>query len=426
MMNIPVDWNVFEYKFSQNPRTAFEKLSTTLFCHEMRLSKGVFRYFNQPYIETQPEISPEGLLTGFQAKYYDASTSLSSKESEFKKVIKNAKIKYPTIQRILIYVNKEMSASTHFGTQKPGYQKNVEQFGEELGITVEWRVPSHIEQMLLEMPIVRDLYFNPMQGSDQWVKHIISRSDSILSSIQSEITYHGKQLKVHRDMQKLSALWVSEKQACVIYGDAGTGKSGAIKDLIKYQKEQDDETVYVVFSSTDLDVSEESLFLHKYGNYQLEDLFSLYGQDKRKVCVIESAEKLSTLNNSQAFSSIVLKFISNGWKVIFTIRTVYKNSFCNILLNDFDYDEFQIERITNEDLETISNQYSFPLPKNTKFRNLLRHLFYLNLYLKLDLSKLNSFSTEEIFFRWFGIKSSATTCTVQIIFLSDGEKWQCI
>ena len=92
MMNIPVDWNVFEYKFSQNPRTAFEKLSTTLFCHEMRLSKGVFRYFNQPYIETQPEISPEGLLTGFQAKYYDASTSLSSKESEFKKVIKNAKI----------------------------------------------------------------------------------------------------------------------------------------------------------------------------------------------------------------------------------------------------------------------------------------------------------------------------------------------
>ena len=50
MTNIPVDWKVFESKFSQNPRAAFEGLVTTLFCHEMGLSHGIFRYFNQPYI----------------------------------------------------------------------------------------------------------------------------------------------------------------------------------------------------------------------------------------------------------------------------------------------------------------------------------------------------------------------------------------
>ena len=38
MTNIPVDWKVFESKFSQNPRAAFEGLVTTLFCHEMGLS----------------------------------------------------------------------------------------------------------------------------------------------------------------------------------------------------------------------------------------------------------------------------------------------------------------------------------------------------------------------------------------------------
>ena len=87
MTNIPVDWKVFESKFSQNPRAAFEGLVTTLFCHEMGLSHGIFRYFNQPYIETQPVMAPDGLLTGFQAKYYDASTRISSKEVDFLSLI---------------------------------------------------------------------------------------------------------------------------------------------------------------------------------------------------------------------------------------------------------------------------------------------------------------------------------------------------
>ena len=100
-------------------------------------------------------------------------------------------------------------------------------------------------------------------------------------------------------MQKLDVLWESEKAVCIIYGDAGTGKSGVVKDLISRRQEQGDEFACFLFSSTDLDVEEESLFLRKYGNYQLEDLFTLYSQEKRKVCVIESAEKFSALNSPQ-------------------------------------------------------------------------------------------------------------------------------
>ena len=66
MTNIPVDWKVFESKFSQNPRAAFEGLVTTLFCHEMGLSHGIFRYFNQPYIETQPVMDRGVGLKGIQ------------------------------------------------------------------------------------------------------------------------------------------------------------------------------------------------------------------------------------------------------------------------------------------------------------------------------------------------------------------------
>lgn len=399
MTNIPVDWKVFEYKFSQDPMSAFEKLATTLFCYEMGLSKGVFRYFNQPYIETQPVMSSDGLLTGFQAKYYDASTSLSSKKAELEQAITGAKKKYPGIQRILFYLNKEMSASTSSGTQKPKYQNEVEKHGQKLGIIVEWRVPSHIEQILVELPIVRDLYFNAAPGIDQWVEHIKSRSNSILFNIQSVITYQGEQIKIHRDMEKLSELWETKKSAYIIYGDAGTGKSGVVKDLIMHQQKQGDEPACFIFSSTDLDVNEESLFLHKYGHYQLEDLFSIYSQEKQKICIIESAEKFFSLSNSQSFSAIIQNFISHNWKIVFTIRTAYKDSFCSTVLENIDYDELHIDCITDADLEAISNQHHFPIPESQKIRSLLLNLFYLNLYLKLDLSHINLLSTEKIFFQ---------------------------
>src|SRR5699024_10227775 len=212
----PVDWDCFAFKFSQNPRAAFENLATTLFCYEMHLPGGVFRYFNHPYIETQPVQAPDGLQTGFQAKYYDAATPLSSKENDLKKVITDAKKKYPDLQRILFYLNKEMSASTLDGTQKPAYQQAIEQCGEAEGVFVEWRVSSHMEQILLHLPLVRDLYFNPNPGMAQWMDWIQSRSQSIFHNIQSSIPYQGSQIKVQHDIQALSTLWQSEHAACVV------------------------------------------------------------------------------------------------------------------------------------------------------------------------------------------------------------------
>lgn len=65
MLNIPVSWSVFEYKFSTDPRKAFESLAYLLFCHEFDQKCGIFRYFNQPYIETQPVKTEDGYITGF-------------------------------------------------------------------------------------------------------------------------------------------------------------------------------------------------------------------------------------------------------------------------------------------------------------------------------------------------------------------------
>ena len=90
-MNLPVDWKAFEYKFSADSRAAFESLAYILFCYELKQDCGIFRYYNQPYIETQPVDTADGHKVGFQAKYYDAGTTVASREQELKAAIEGVK-----------------------------------------------------------------------------------------------------------------------------------------------------------------------------------------------------------------------------------------------------------------------------------------------------------------------------------------------
>ena len=101
MASITVDWNVFDYKFSGKQREAFESLAYTLFCFEFKQKFGIFRYFNQPYIETQPIKTDDGDVIGFQAKYYDAATKLSSKKMELIEAIDGLKISMQGLPSLL-------------------------------------------------------------------------------------------------------------------------------------------------------------------------------------------------------------------------------------------------------------------------------------------------------------------------------------
>lgn len=70
----------FESKFDGGRQEkAFESLAYHLFCLEFGIEKGLFRYKNQAGIETDPVEIGEDII-GFQAKYYSATTSLSTKK----------------------------------------------------------------------------------------------------------------------------------------------------------------------------------------------------------------------------------------------------------------------------------------------------------------------------------------------------------
>ena len=103
-----VDWKAFEYKYSNNPQRAFENLAYCLFCYEFNQKNGIFRYFNQPHIETNP-IQVDEQLIGFQAKYYADSVSMSGKEKDLKEAVEGVARSYPGITTLYFYI------STYYG-----------------------------------------------------------------------------------------------------------------------------------------------------------------------------------------------------------------------------------------------------------------------------------------------------------------------
>jgi hypothetical protein len=85
-----INWKIFEVKFDKREQWAFEELSYLLFCSEFDNRIGVFRYKNQTGIETKP-IVKDGIVYGFQAKYY--TTSISQNKADIIDSIRKAKDK---------------------------------------------------------------------------------------------------------------------------------------------------------------------------------------------------------------------------------------------------------------------------------------------------------------------------------------------
>ena len=384
MASITVDWNVFDYKFSGKQREAFESLAYTLFCFEFKQKFGIFRYFNQPYIETQPIKNDDGDVIGFQAKYYDETTQISDKEADLKKAIRDAKTKYRDISRFIIYTNKELSTSTIKTKVKPQYQVNIEKCGSDIGIDVEWRVTSNFEIMLLDpqLSAVKELYFSPNTDLQLFAEKLQKRTLSIIGSIKSEIPYKDKIIKIKYSHTAIHDFTKSSNSAFVVYGNAGTGKSGYVKDFCEQVMEKHD-TSLLAFSASDFDVKEEILLFSQFGNCGLDGLISLYESDDNKYCLIESAEKYSNFSDFDLFRNAIHRLTESGWKIIFTIRKQYKNGFINAILDGISIDEFCIESIDSEKLTALSDNYVFELPTNKKVCGLLCNLFYLKLYLEL-------------------------------------------
>lgn len=140
-----INWRMFDSRFDRREQWAFENMSYFLFCAEMDCPIGLFRYKNQAGIETEP-VEKNGKRYGFQAKYY--SIPISQNKDDIISSLRTAKERNTQLDIIFLYLNQELSEGKK--RKKPQYQIDIENTAQDIGVEVEWRVPSHLEYQLLQ------------------------------------------------------------------------------------------------------------------------------------------------------------------------------------------------------------------------------------------------------------------------------------
>ncbi len=384
---VRVNWNAFNYIHSANTRDAFQQLTEQLFCYEYNQPYGVYRYYNQPYIETMP-VQHNDDVVGFQSKYYDANTNFSEKEADLKNAIEGAKVKYPSITKICFYINKEAGISPKEGQTAPAYITRLEDHASTLGIKIEWYGLNRIETMLLnpKLRFIREYFFSTDRMLERMISNIDNHTQTILQSLHNEIMSPRGSIQIPMDQSEIKAFIQSDDSILIVHGDGGCGKSALIKSTLQ----QLDKSIFWLFRAKDFDYANLREFTRAWGNYDWDDLLSSVDGAENKLIAIDSAEKIFEFNNNEALEEAIHILLKHKWKIIFTIRTYYKQSFRNTYLPAVNACEMEVPTLSTKKLNEVCNKYSIPVPSDSKLQNLLCNLFYLNLYISHEQPQLES------------------------------------
>ena len=310
---IDINWNNYKAKFNGREKNIFESLAYMLFCYEHNIKVGIFRFKNQTGIETEP-INFDGLKLGFQAKYYD--TRLSENKTDIIDSIKKAKSKNSDLNKILVYTNQELSESSNKGQKKPKYLADIEEIAKQVGVEIDWRLPSHIEKQLSvkENDYLSQYFFGSDNGIIEFLNNLKNHTKNILFAIQTDILFKGQQIKIERP-GTLTRLNKNSSQIIILSGNGGSGKTALIKDFFK-----DNAQPRYVFKAAEFYKSSLSAIFYQFGAYGIEDFLLSHKEEADKIFVIDSAEKLADLENQDVFIEFLSTLIKNQWKVIFKNR----------------------------------------------------------------------------------------------------------
>lgn len=374
-----MNWNKFAIKNENKEQWAFEQMAYLLFCSEFDNNIGLFRYKNQTGIETEP-LGKDGLVYGFSAKYYEVS--ISDRKKEIIEAITKAKSKNPEIDVVYFYINQELSESSLKDRKKASYEVEIDKACEKLGVSLEWRVPSHFE-LQLALPkhkYIHDLFFSLDPTLDKLRDSVFAHNTSILNAIRTEISANQQQIKIERQsyISEIKDLTLRDEHI-ILSGEGGSGKTAILKEF--YQQYSFDIPI-CIFKATELNVNHVSDLFRFEHNFSSADFFSTYENETTKLFIIDSAENLADLSNQNVLHDLVNSLTTHGWTIVFTTRTSYLDDL-NFHINEsyqLQCKILEVELLSAEKLIEISNKFGIVLPNNAIFKDRLRNLFYLNEY----------------------------------------------
>ncbi|MGO4549401.1 AVAST type 4 anti-phage nuclease Avs4 [Paenibacillus sp. 2TAB23] len=370
---IKPDWDIFKAKFSYNPQNNFEWLCYLLFCKHFNKEYGIFRYKNQSAIETNPiEVNDD--VVAWQAKFYE--TPLSNHKNDFEDTLNKLKRDYPNVNRLHIYSNQEWGQNKG---QAPQGLKDIEKLAKELDVSLEWNLASFFESefVTVKNDVISKHFFTFEKSIFTILEEMREHSENLLKNISTDISFNENKFEIERE-QEMNQLINGSHQVCIISGVGGVGKTVLVKKI--YERYAEDAPFYI-FKATEFEIRNIN---DMFGDFSMSDFLGAHKDMKYKTIVIDSAEKLLDLRNTDPFKELLSAIVEDNWKVIFTTRDVY--------LKDLNYQFFEIYKIAplnigirpleQHELIIIASANAFTLPKDKKLLELIRNPFYLNEYLK--------------------------------------------
>jgi len=368
---IEPDWGNFRAKFKgRDQQDKFEWFCKLLFCKEFKKPLGVSSYINQSAIETEPITNGDDVI-GFQSKFYD--TRLSTHKSDFVKSIKSSKEYYPNITKLILYTNQKWG--------KGKIKGELEKEAESLGITIEWRTGDYFESdfVCIQNEIIAKHFFRLEKSIFYVIEALKKHTANLLEDIRTQIIFAGKTIEIDRD-NILSALKNSQEKTLILSGAGGTGKTAIIKNLFEQLKNS---CAFYVFKATEFELKNINELI---GDFEFQDFIDAHKDINKKIIIIDSAERLLDINNTDPLKNFLKILTKNNWQLIFTTRDNYLENLNSDFFDIYNINptNIRIENLTLEELHQLSEKYIFKLPTDEKIVNLITNPLYLNQYLRFD------------------------------------------
>lgn len=370
---IRTDWEIFKAKFSTNPQDAFEWMCYLLFCNEFGVRTGIFRYKNQSAIETNP-IKSGGINVGWQAKFYDVA--LSSHKNDLLETISKAKRDYPDLNKIIFYTNSEWGQNKG---KEPQGKIEVEKKAKDNNIEIEWRCCSFFESPFVvdDSSRITSYFFTRSDNLFRLLESFESHTDAILDDIETAISFGGEVVSINRS-NIIHEIENSDTNALIISGEGGTGKTSLIKGLYGSKGGGD---AFYVHKATEFSISNLNEFL--LGVF-LKDFIEAHEGIDNKTVVIDSAEHLISLENTNPIKEYLSSLIKAGWRVWFTTRNAYLDDLIFQLYEVYNikFKSVHLENLNEDTLFELAKKYNFRIPDDKKLKLLILTPFYLREYLR--------------------------------------------
>lgn len=223
------NWSLFESKFPDY-EDVFEWFVTLLFCRELEVKIPLEGYFNQAAIEKNPVHSPDGKwFVGFQAKYY--KDSISKHKTKILESITNTNKYYPSVKKYYFYTNAEWGQSKG---KTPKGKIDIETYARKLGIEIEWRTTESFfknEFVCLTNEDISEYFFTLENSFLENLKYFYDHTKQLFLNIDYRIQKKDKIIQIDRS-KELQEFNDKSKNAFVIHGEGGCGKSALIKKFI--------------------------------------------------------------------------------------------------------------------------------------------------------------------------------------------------